>query len=172
MAATKSHQVSGRRGDAHHSSRQERAARPENRRGRNPVQLGFPRRHIDLLTENYRRAKFFDAYAPALCALLETRHRKLADLTIATSEWLAQVLGITARRIRSVTLKMRARKLIYLCICADSLARHAMFRRSARMIIWTFRCLYQGGYRALLSLLSASDIPAALSAILAVHECG
>lgn len=78
----------------------------------------FPRRHIDLLTENYRRAKFFDAYAPALCALLETRHRKLADLTIATSEWLAQVLGITARRIRSVTLNNAGAKadlLVHLC---------------------------------------------------------
>ena len=53
-------------------------------------------------------------YAP----FWRARHRKLADLTIATSEWLAQVLGITARRIRSVTLNNAGAKadlLVHLC---------------------------------------------------------
>jgi hypothetical protein len=78
----------------------------------------FPRRHIDILTANYRRAMFFDAYAPALYALLEAGHRKLAELTIAISEWLAQGFGITSRRIRAVTLNNAGAKadlLVHLC---------------------------------------------------------
>jgi|SRR5262245_18508160 len=78
----------------------------------------FPRRHIDILTENYRRAEFFDAHAPALYALLEAGHEKLADLTIAISEWLAQVIGVTAGRIRATTMDNAGAKadlLVHLC---------------------------------------------------------
>src|SRR5215470_11267271 len=54
----------------------------------------FPRRHVDILSMNYRRAAHFEAYAPALFGLLGSDHRRLADLTVALSDWLAQVLGI------------------------------------------------------------------------------
>lgn len=78
----------------------------------------FPRRHIDILTTNYRRAAFYDAHAPALYDVLQAGHRKLADLTIAICEWLAEVFGIAARRIRSVTLDSAGAKadlLVHLC---------------------------------------------------------
>ena len=83
----------------------------------------FPRRHIDILAANYRRAEFFDTYAPPLYGLLETAHRKLADLTIAICEWLAEVFGITARRIRSVTMDNAGAKadlLVHLCRQLDA----------------------------------------------------
>jgi len=78
----------------------------------------FPRRHIDILTANYRRAAYFDAHAPALYGLLEAGHHKLADLTIAISDWLAEVFGITSRRIRSATMDNAGAKadlLVHLC---------------------------------------------------------
>ena len=78
----------------------------------------FPRRHIDMVTACYRPSAFFDAHAPALFALLEAGHDKLADLTIAICEWLAQVFGIATRRIRAVTLENSGAKgdlLVHLC---------------------------------------------------------
>ena len=78
----------------------------------------FPRRHIDTLTACYRRAPFFDAYAPALYDMLRAGHCKLADLTIAICEWLAQLFGIAARRIRAATMGNAGHKadlLVHLC---------------------------------------------------------
>jgi len=78
----------------------------------------FPRRHIDILTECYRRAAFFDAYAPTLYGILQAGHRKLADLTIAICEWLAQVFSISVRRIRASTINNAGAKadlLVFLC---------------------------------------------------------
>jgi len=80
--------------------------------------LEFPRRHIDIITAAYRGAAFFDAYAPALYEMLRAGHRRLADLTIAISEWLAQVFGIVARRIRAGTMDSAGAKadlLVHLC---------------------------------------------------------
>jgi hypothetical protein len=78
----------------------------------------FPRRHINILTECYRRAAFFDAYAPALYGILQADHSKLADLTITISEWLAQSFGIAARRIRAAAMDNAGSKadlLVHLC---------------------------------------------------------
>ena len=72
----------------------------------------------NVLTECYRRAAFFEAYAPALYGVLQAGHRKLADLTIAICEWLAQTFGIAARRIRAVSLDnagSKAELLVHLC---------------------------------------------------------
>jgi hypothetical protein len=83
----------------------------------------FPRRHIDVLTACYRGAAFFDAYAPTLFAMMRAGHRKLADLTIALSEWLAQVFGIAVRRIRAVTMNSagaKAELLVHLCRQLDA----------------------------------------------------
>lgn len=78
----------------------------------------FPRRHIDVLTANYRRAEFFDTYAPPLYDLLEAGHRKLADLTIAIAEWLAETFGIATRRVRAMSMDSAGAKadlLVHLC---------------------------------------------------------
>ena len=83
----------------------------------------FPRRHIRALTMNYGKAAFFDAYAPALFDILETGHRKLADLTITLCEWLAEVFGITSRRVRAANLDTQGAKadlLIHLCRQLDA----------------------------------------------------
>jgi hypothetical protein len=78
----------------------------------------FPRRHINVINECYRRAAFFEAYAPTLYDVLQAGHRKLADLTIAICEWLAQTFGIAARRIRAMSLDNAGTKadlLVHLC---------------------------------------------------------
>jgi len=78
----------------------------------------FPRRHIDILTASYRKAAFFDAHAPVLYDILRSGHQKLADLTIAICEWLANAFGITSRRIRSGSLENAGTKadlLVHLC---------------------------------------------------------
>jgi WbqC-like protein family len=83
----------------------------------------FPHRHINILTESYRRAAFFDAYAPALYAMLQAGHRKLADLTIAICEWLAQTFSITTRRIRATSMDNAGSKadlLVHLCRQLDA----------------------------------------------------
>jgi WbqC-like protein family len=78
----------------------------------------FPRRHLDILTDCYRRAPYFEAYAPVLSGILHAGNRKLADLTIAICEWLAQTFGIAARRVRAVSLDSAGTKadlLVHLC---------------------------------------------------------
>lgn len=78
----------------------------------------FPRRHIDIITANYRGAKFFDTYSPALYGLLESGNRKLADLTISIVEWLAETFGIATRRVRSLKMDgagVKADLLVNLC---------------------------------------------------------
>jgi hypothetical protein len=83
----------------------------------------FPRRHIDLISMNYRQARFFDTYAPPLFDLLREGHGKLADLTIGLCEWLAQVFGIASRRIRATTLEnvgSKADLLVHLCRQLDA----------------------------------------------------
>ena len=52
----------------------------------------------------YRKAPFFDDYAPRLREILETRWDKLLDLNLATLEYLRDILQIRTPMVRSSTL--------------------------------------------------------------------
>jgi hypothetical protein len=60
--------------------------------------------HFLTLRYAYRKAPFFDLYAPRVRAILETRWEKLVDLNIATLEFLREALGITTPMVRSSEL--------------------------------------------------------------------
>jgi hypothetical protein len=67
----------------------------------------------------YRKAPYFDLYAPRLREILETRWEKLVDLNIATLEFVREALGIATPMVRSSTLPVEgARSGLLLDICS------------------------------------------------------
>ena len=60
--------------------------------------------HFLTLRYAYRKAPFFELYAPRVRAILETRWENLVDLNIATLEFLREALGITTPMVRSSEL--------------------------------------------------------------------
>jgi hypothetical protein len=61
-------------------------------------------KHVKALTQNYAKAKYFEAYAPGLFALLEQNWERLQDLNLAIITWLAAQLGITTEMVLSSRL--------------------------------------------------------------------
>lgn len=72
---------------------------------------GWPRQHLEMLRRAYRKAPFFDRYAEWLERVYAAPPVRLADFTIATTEELAEMLGITGTRfVRSSTLPVTGRR--------------------------------------------------------------
>jgi hypothetical protein len=71
----------------------------------NPADTGSGRwwgpNHFQTLRYAYRKAPYFDLYAPRLRAILEARWDMLVDLNIASLEMLREALGITTPMVRS-----------------------------------------------------------------------
>jgi hypothetical protein len=66
----------------------------------------------------YRKAPFFDDYAPRLREIFEARWDKLLDLNMATLELMRKELGITTPMVRSSTLQLEGqRSALLLDIC-------------------------------------------------------
>ncbi len=55
------------------------------------------RRHVNLITESYRDAPFFKAYAAELFERLNVRYESISELNIALLRWLLSVFGIGTR---------------------------------------------------------------------------
>lgn len=72
----------------------------------------FWRDHLRAIELNYRRARFFDKYFPALNELLRAASSglRLADLTIGLLRWLTEVLGITTPVVRSSDLAVDGKR--------------------------------------------------------------
>jgi WbqC-like protein family len=74
----------------------------------------------------YGKARFYREYAPALKALLETRHARLVDLNQAALDWLRGVFGVRTPLLRSSELGVggaRAGLILEICraVKADAL---------------------------------------------------
>ena len=74
----------------------------------------------------YGKAQFYREHAPALKALLETRHARLVDVNQAALDWLREVFGVRTPLIRSSELGVggaRAELILEICqaVKADAL---------------------------------------------------
>lgn len=56
--------------------------------------LKFIEKHIRLIESNYNKSPYFEAYAPAIFAILRKEHKKLAVLNIELITWLKEALLI------------------------------------------------------------------------------
>jgi hypothetical protein len=66
----------------------------------------------------YRKAPFFDRYAPRIKTILETRYEKLVDLNLATLDYLRECFEIDTPLVRSSTIPVegqRSELLLNLC---------------------------------------------------------
>jgi hypothetical protein len=80
----------------------------------------FARKHIRAIESAYRRAPYFDAFAPALFAHFERGHNLLAELNIAIILWMAQVFGIFTPSTRSSAMKAAGkREGLLVAICRE-----------------------------------------------------
>jgi hypothetical protein len=73
----------------------------------------------------YRKAPYFDLYAPRLREILETRWEKLVDLNIATLEFVREALDIRTPMLRSSTLAAEGQRsglLLDICQKVDASA--------------------------------------------------
>lgn len=61
----------------------------------------FAEKHIRAIEHALSKAPFFKDHAPALSAILQGGHPKLADLNIELITWLATALGVSSRFLRS-----------------------------------------------------------------------
>jgi hypothetical protein len=74
--------------------------------------------HFATLRYAYRKAPFFDQYAPRLREIFEARWDKLVDLNIATLEFLREALELNTPLVRSSTMDVPgARSQLLLNIC-------------------------------------------------------
>ena len=74
--------------------------------------------HFQTLRYAYRKAAFFDLYAPRLREILTARWDKLVDLNLATLEFMREALEIDTPMLRSSTLAVDgARSELLLNIC-------------------------------------------------------
>jgi hypothetical protein len=58
----------------------------------------------------YRKAPFFDTYAPRLREIFATRWEKLVDLNFATLDFMREALEITTPMVRSSTLQVEGQR--------------------------------------------------------------
>jgi hypothetical protein len=75
----------------------------------------------------YRKAPYFDAYAPRLREMFEARWDKLLDLDMATLEFLREELEITTPMIQSSTLTVEGQRsglLLNICLEVGASAFH------------------------------------------------
>ena len=71
----------------------------------------WPRRHLEALRRSYGRAPFFEQYSSWLERVYAAPPERLADFTIATTEELAAMLGLSGTRfVRSSELNVSGRK--------------------------------------------------------------
>jgi len=107
--------------------------------------------HFLTLRYAYRKAPFFDLYAPRLRAILEARWDKLVDLNLATLDFLREALGITTPIARSSELAVegqRSELLLNICKRVGASAflggmggsrgylDHAAFRDAGMGVVW------------------------------------
>jgi len=71
---------------------------------------GFVKKHVRAIESAYGRARYFEAYAPALFALFEREQKLLADLNIAIILWLARAFGITTPSRRSSSMAAEGKR--------------------------------------------------------------
>ncbi len=73
---------------------------------------GFWRDHLRTIEVNYRRAPFFDQYFDALSGRIraESEPRKLCAFTIGLLRWLAELMGIKTRTVRSSELPVQGKR--------------------------------------------------------------
>ena len=88
----------------------------------NPADLSGTRwwgpNHFNTLRYAYRKAPYFDLYAPKLREILEARWDKLIDLNIATLDFVREALDIRTPMIRSSELQVEGQKsALLLSIC-------------------------------------------------------
>lgn len=80
----------------------------------------FPDKHVKAVTMAYRRAPYFDKYAPDIFAVLEKKHLRLADMTIELIKHVQGLLGIQCRVLRSSELDVAGNKAELLAQICDS----------------------------------------------------
>jgi hypothetical protein len=63
----------------------------------------FVKKALRTIAQNYRRARYFERYYPALCSALEglAASESLCDLNCGLIDWLAAELGVETPRVRS-----------------------------------------------------------------------
>jgi hypothetical protein len=88
----------------------------------NPADLSGTRwwgpNHFNTLKYAYRKAPYFDAYAPRLREILESKWDKLVDLNLATLQFVREALEITTPLLRSSELRAEGQKSgLLLAIC-------------------------------------------------------
>jgi len=82
---------------------------------------GFPEDHIRAIELNYKKAPYFEMYAPSLFAILRSRHKNLAQLNEDLIVWGRETLGITTLLKRSSELKQHGVKAELLASLCDEL---------------------------------------------------
>jgi hypothetical protein len=76
--------------------------------------------HFKTLKYAYRKAPFFEAYAPRLQEILEARWDQLVDLDLAMLDFLRQAFDITTPLKRSSEMRAEgARSELMLCLCRE-----------------------------------------------------
>lgn len=68
----------------------------------------WPKKHIASIQQNYARAPFLALFNEGLRPILEQPRANLAELNIATTEWLFGCLGIESKRMRASELDATA----------------------------------------------------------------
>lgn len=84
---------------------------------------GWIRKHCASLEHTYRKRPYFDAYYPALKALLEARHANLAELNMAIIRHVCAVLDLETKLVDSADLDHGGEnqaRLISLCHAAGA----------------------------------------------------
>ncbi len=83
--------------------------------------------HFNTLRYAYRKAPYFDLYAPRLREILEARWDKLIDLNIATLEFAREALEIRTPLMRSSTLQVEGQKSALLLSICQKVGASAFF---------------------------------------------
>ena len=75
------------------------------------IDAGQPwqRKHVEAIRVNYARAPYFDRYFGELAELLRRPWRRLADLNVEVTRFLAEAQGLTPRMLRASELPPSAR---------------------------------------------------------------
>lgn len=79
--------------------------------------------HVRSIETSYQRAPFYKDYAPELLDLLSRKWERLADLNIATTEFLMKALGITTRCVKASELVVSGAKqdlILDICIACQA----------------------------------------------------
>lgn len=96
----------------------------------------FSLQHLRSIQSAYGKAPFYRQYIRGLKELLERKHTHLAELNIDLIHWIARMLGIETRTLRSSTLPARgARVERLISICEFVGADHYLSPEGARAYI-------------------------------------